>query len=182
MTPASSTRRRAARAPSQQQSLNFDLTADGSRTLPTSIEAAVYCNAVPAPAADRVFAAVVDTVIPMFGFVIFLAAFWYTAKGLILVPRAIPFYVVAFALLIVFYRLLFCFGNADTPGLRCAGLRLLNFDGRHPGRPQRFYRTVGGLVSAVSLGMGLVWSLFDEEHLTWHDHMSRTFPTRRMHQ
>jgi len=146
------------------------------------VEAAVYCDAVAAPAPDRVFAAVVDTVIPLFGFFLFLTVFCYAARGLIIGTRAFTLYGVAFGLLAAFYRLMFCFGNADTPGLRCAGLRLLNFDGRRPDRRQRFQRTVGGLVSLVSLGMGIVWSLFDEERLTWHDHMSRTFPTRRMHQ
>jgi hypothetical protein len=27
------------------------------------------------------------------------------------------------------------------------------------------------------LGLGMFWALMDEEGLTWHDHMSRTFPT-----
>ena len=26
-------------------------------------------------------------------------------------------------------------------------------------------------------GLGLVWALVDEENLTWHDHISKTFPT-----
>ena len=31
-----------------------------------------------------------------------------------------------------------------------------------------------------SAGLGLLWSLADEESLTWHDHMSKTFPTIRV--
>src|SRR6202041_3046551 len=29
----------------------------------------------------------------------------------------------------------------------------------------------------LSGGLGLVWALVDEENLTWHDHISKTFPT-----
>jgi hypothetical protein len=25
--------------------------------------------------------------------------------------------------------------------------------------------------------LGIVWALLDEEHLTWHDHISKVFPT-----
>jgi len=32
-------------------------------------------------------------------------------------------------------------------------------------------------LSLCSLGLGLVWALVDEESLTWHDHISKTFPT-----
>jgi len=35
-------------------------------------------------------------------------------------------------------------------------------------------------LSLCSAGLGLIWSLADEEGLTWHDHMSKTFPTIRV--
>ena len=35
---------------------------------------------------------------------------------------------------------------------------------------------VQSLLSACP-GLGLVWALVDEENLTWHDHISKTFPT-----
>jgi hypothetical protein len=38
-------------------------------------------------------------------------------------------------------------------------------------------RQLAGLLSVVSAGLGLVWALVDEENLTWHDHISKTFPT-----
>ena len=73
--------------------------------------------------------------------------------------------------------ILFCIGNGDTPGMQLLGLQLVNFDGHEPTRKQRVYRLLGGLVSAVAAGLGLIWALVDEERLAWHDHMSKTFPT-----
>jgi len=75
------------------------------------------------------------------------------------------------------YRLLWCLGNGDTPGMRFAGLRLVNFDGRPPDRDQRLLRLGASVLSLASAGLGLVWALVDEESLTWHDHISKTFPT-----
>jgi uncharacterized RDD family membrane protein YckC len=54
---------------------------------------------------------------------------------------------------------------------------VVNFDGHRPSRRQRFYRLAGGAVGVVAAGMGLLWAIFDEERLTWHDHISKTFPT-----
>ena len=34
-----------------------------------------------------------------------------------------------------------------------------------------------GIIGFMAAGLGLVWSLVDEERLTWHDLMSKTFPT-----
>jgi hypothetical protein len=53
----------------------------------------------------------------------------------------------------------------------------VDFDGREPDRDRRGMRQVAGLLSLISAGLGLVWALVDEEKLTWHDHISKTFPT-----
>jgi hypothetical protein len=34
-----------------------------------------------------------------------------------------------------------------------------------------------GFLSLAAGGLGLLWALVDEETLTWHDHISKTFPT-----
>jgi hypothetical protein len=34
-------------------------------------------------------------------------------------------------------------------------------------------------VSLLPVGLGLVWSVFDEDHLSWHDRISRTYLRRR---
>jgi hypothetical protein len=36
-------------------------------------------------------------------------------------------------------------------------------------------RAVGMLLGAGAVGLGYLWALADEEALTWHDRMSKTF-------
>jgi hypothetical protein len=31
------------------------------------------------------------------------------------------------------------------------------------------------ILSVLPAGLGLAWSIFDEEHLSWHDRLSRTY-------
>jgi uncharacterized RDD family membrane protein YckC len=70
-----------------------------------------------------------------------------------------------------------CFGS-ETPGLQWMGLCVLDHEGRPPRPGQRLVRAVGVLLSAAALGLGYLWALADEETLTWHDRMSKTFVTR----
>jgi uncharacterized RDD family membrane protein YckC len=63
--------------------------------------------------------------------------------------------------------------------MRFAGLHLVDFDGRAPSREQRLLRQLVTLLSTLSAGLGLIWALVDEENLTWHDHISKTFPSPR---
>jgi len=169
-------RRKAARA--AQPSL-FDTTHEGSRTLPTSVEAAVCCDAEVAMASDRMVAAGIDFVVPMAGFALFFAGFYWTAGGVTPGMKMLPWFGAALGMLMLLYRLTWCVAGFDTPGMQAANLRLISLDGRRPTRWARLCRMVGGMVSLLSLGIGLLWGLLDEERLTWHDHMSSTFPTRR---
>ena len=160
-----------------QAELDFSTTTDGARTLPTSVEANVYCDAPVAVAAQRLTATAIDLVLPAAGFAIFLVAARWIAADLPLSGPALPYLAGAAVLLGLFYRLICAVGNMDTLGLQWAGLRLLDFDGRLPKRKARLLRLGGALVSLGPLGMGFVWSLFDEEHLSWPDLISGTFPT-----
>lgn len=76
-----------------------------------------------------------------------------------------------------FYKLLWAIANTDSPGMRAVRLRLINFDGRTPRMEDRLLRFFSSIVSTLALGAGLVWCLFEEEKLTWHDLITRTFPT-----
>lgn len=108
---------------------------------------------------------------------VFLGIFFLSGGMLMLSKQNTPFLFAVGALLAMFYRFLWVLGNGETPGMRFAGLRLVNFDGRSPDRDQRAFRQVSSLLSVLSAGLGLVWALVDEENLTWHDHISKTFPT-----
>jgi uncharacterized RDD family membrane protein YckC len=113
-----------------------------------------------------------------------LAAYCLFIGCLLAAIRPLPFdrtsmllYGVAFALILVFYRLLECLLSDRSPGMRVAGLRLLHFHGRPATRRQRLQRMAAGLLSLLPAGVGFWWALLDEEHLTFHDQISGTFPT-----
>jgi len=178
MSPAPSDRRKTARA-NHPQAMLFDATHDGSRALPTSVEARLYRDLVVASAGDRSWAAVIDTLIPLFGCILFAAGLYWKAGMVELNPKTLPWMFAALAMIFVIYRLVWVVGGVDSPGLQAANLRLLTFNGYEPGRMARFSRLLAGIVSAGALTIGLLWSLMDEERLAWHDHMTNTFPARR---
>lgn len=62
-----------------------------------------------------------------------------------------------------------------TPGMKYAGIALCTFDDGQPGRAQLRERLLAMIVSLLPLGLGLAWSAFDENHLCWHDRLSRTY-------
>ncbi len=108
---------------------------------------------------------------------VFLTIFFLSGGQVALDRQALSFLLGVTAVITLFYRALWCLANGDSPGMRFAGLRLVDFDGRRPDREQRGIRQVASLLSLLSAGLGLVWALVDEENLTWHDHISKTFPT-----
>lgn len=79
-----------------------------------------------------------------------------------------------FALGVVYQAFFFTMAKA-TPGMRYAGLSLCTFDHETPTREQ-LRRRVGALVlSVLPVGLGLLWAIFDEDHLSWHDRISKTY-------
>ena len=86
----------------------------------------------------------------------------------------------AVALLVVgaLYQALFAFLAKGTPGARYAYISLCTFDGQSPTRTQRCGRLLALLLSLLPVGLGIVWAIFDEDRLTWHDRLSRTYLRR----
>lgn len=153
-----------------QTSLDFT-----ESTLSSQVQASIFCNAVVAPAPLRVAAVLFDFLYPALATALFWAVLHFGTPALSMLHLPVWLYGAVAGASFVLYRVLYCAGNADTPGVRWAGLKLLDFDGRKPSREQRIKRALGGAVSIIAAGLGLIWALFDEERLTWHDHMSGTF-------
>ncbi|HTB12677.1 MAG TPA: RDD family protein [Bryobacteraceae bacterium] len=166
------------REPGPQQSLDF-YAEQGSpaSALGTEVHAVIYCDAPVALPAHRMIAAAFDASMVLIAVGLFLGVFFLSGGMLMLSKENGPFLISVAVLLGIFYRFLFVLGNGESPGMRFAGLRTVNFDGRTPDRDQRAFRQVSSLLSFLSAGLGLVWALVDEENLTWHDHISKTFPT-----
>jgi uncharacterized RDD family membrane protein YckC len=158
--------------PAAQQALDFY-----GRTKLPEMEAVIYCDAPVALPAHRLIAAAFDASMVLIAVGVFPAVFSIAGGDVALTKDNVPFFVGVLTVLALFYRFLWCVANGDTPGMRFAGLKLVDFDGRVPDREQRGRRQLASFLSLVSAGLGLVWALVDEESLTWHDHISKTFPT-----
>lgn len=75
---------------------------------------------------------------------------------------------------VLYQAFFFTFAEA-TPGMRYAAISLCNFENEMPAKAQ-LRRRVGALVlSLAPMGLGLLWAIFDEDHLSWHDRISRTY-------
>jgi len=171
-------RRRTPSDPNRQSELDFLLAPPpGPRTLKTSVEALIICDAPVATPQHRAIAAALDAAVVVAGFAIFLLTFQLLGGDLHIDRSTAPWFAAAFLTVIVFYGILWTLAGRDTAGMRWSGLRLIDFDGYAPDRTARTLRLVGTCVSLCAGGMGLAWALFDEEQLGWNDHMSKTFPT-----
>lgn len=137
----------------------------------------VICDAPVAPAGLRVQAALCDALLIACGCALGIALFLYTGERLIMDKHVLAFVSAAVLTVPVFYKLLWSFAGRDTPGLRMMGLELVDFDGKRPSRDRRYLRILGSMLSLLAAGVGMAWVLVDEDRLTWHDHISSSFPT-----
>jgi uncharacterized RDD family membrane protein YckC len=125
----------------------------------------------------RCAAVTLDVSIVLIAFCVILGILRMRAGELPFNRTAAMLYSVAFALLLLFYKLLACLRGDHSPGARMMGLRLLHFDGRPADRRRQLLRLASGCVSLLPLGVGFLWALVDEERLTFHDHITETFAT-----
>jgi uncharacterized RDD family membrane protein YckC len=157
-----------------QQSLEFMASAQAPDT---ELEARIYCDAQVAIVAHRVIAAGVDLSVVAIALGVFISIVQLVCGQVLFSRDTVPIYLVIAAIFGLLYKVLWSLANGDSPGMRFARLRLVNFEGRRPDREQRLLRSASGCLSFMAAGLGVVWALVDEESLTWHDHISKTFPT-----
>ena len=62
-----------------------------------------------------------------------------------------------------------------TPGMRYAQLSLCTFEEEIPDAAQVKGRLKAMLISVLPVGLGMVWSIFDEDQMSWHDRLSKTY-------
>lgn len=125
----------------------------------------------------RALAATLDASIVLLAVALFGVVFHLAGGQIVLNPKTVPVFLAVVGILALFYKLLWSLGGGDTAGMSWTRLTLVNFDGQTPDRQQRLCRLASAFLSLLAAGVGLVWALVDEETLTWHDHISRTFPT-----
>lgn len=160
-----------------QQQLTFGPVAPRRQT---EVESEIYCSAPVATTQHRAFAAFIDCGIVLTAFALLTGIFFVWGSGSIESDPVSLSIVGGVALLVIaFYQILWVLANGNTAGMRIAQLTLVNFDGRRPDRKQRFVRVAAAWLSIAPGALGLFWALVDEEKLTWHDQISKTFPSPR---
>jgi len=157
-----------------QQTLEFMAPA---QPLNVEQETRIYCDAPVAIVAHRVMAAAVDISIIMIALGFFIGILELMCGEITVAKETVPLFLGIAFVFALLYKVLWAFADADSPGMRFARLRSVNFDGRRPNREQRVRRIAAGCLSVTAAGLGVMWALVDEESLTWHDHISKTFPT-----
>lgn len=126
---------------------------------------------------ERRAAAVVDAACLAFAYGGFLALFGslgghFTFSKL---SAAVCFF--TFAFVYVQYFGLFTVFGGTTPGMMVRGLQVVSFSGENPTAKQYLQRALGYMLSAGTLFLGFLWAIWDEDALTWHDRLSRTYLT-----
>lgn len=137
----------------------------------------IICDAPVAPAMMRVEAALIDGAIMLGPIVLGLAIFLYEGDPLVVNKSTAPFWLAVLCTVPILYKLLWSCAGRDSVGMSAMGMRLVDFDGNPPSIERRYQRSLASFISFLAAGIGLVWALVDEDALTWHDHMSSTFPT-----
>ncbi|HEU0122018.1 MAG TPA: RDD family protein [Bryobacteraceae bacterium] len=165
----------------QQGVLEFvPLAAPQARKLATSVDARIFCQHEVASVSHRMFAALYDLGYIGMMALAFLGLLYWGCDDLasaLADPVSAAVLAASVVLIGLIYHSVFLAVRGETPGMRFAGLRLVDFDGRGTNAEQILMRIVGAFVSVLPACVGLLWALVDEESLTWQDHISHTFPT-----
>jgi uncharacterized RDD family membrane protein YckC len=132
-----------------------------------------------APLGLRLMALVVDSSLTFAGF--FTAALFVVSRMQELpVGKSAETLALAGLVLAGFlYHALFFALGLSTPGMRYAGIALCTFDDDSPTTAQLRRRLGAMALSLVPVGLGFAWSIFDEDHLSWHDRISQTYLRKR---
>ncbi len=124
---------------------------------------------------DRLMAGIVDVCLVGAGFLMFVTAFVACTTHIPTGKIALIGAAGALLTLFVVYQYLFLNFAEATPGMRYAKIALCTFDDENPTRQATRSRIGFLLLSALPLGLGFLWSLFDEDRLGWHDRITRTY-------
>jgi uncharacterized RDD family membrane protein YckC len=124
---------------------------------------------------DRRIAAIIDAACLLFAYGGFMALFSSLGGQFSATKLNAVVYFATFAVVYLQYFALFTIFGGTTPGMMFRGLQVASFSGAPPTPRQYLLRSVGYVLSATAVFAGFAWSWWDEDHLTWHDRISRTY-------
>ena len=124
---------------------------------------------------ERRLAGLIDAACLLFACGGFLALFGSLGGHFALSKLSAAVYAASFAIVYLQYFCLFTIFGGTTPGMMLRGLRVVDFSGEEPTPRQLLLRAAGYLLSAGAFFLGFLWVQWDEDELTWHDRISRTY-------
>lgn len=146
-------------------------------------ESDIYCDAPVAPVPARMIAVVFDLALATAAYAPFATAYWFLARSQpVLAPApgtwkvAVP-YAVLFVIVALLYKILWISAGTESPGAQWTRLRVVSFDGEPASKRDLLRRMGWWIFGTAAVGLGHMWALVDEEGLTWHDLLSKTFVT-----
>jgi uncharacterized RDD family membrane protein YckC len=128
-----------------------------------------------APMEERRLSGLIDAACLAFACGGFLALFGSLGGQFAFSKLNAAVYATAFAIVYLQYFALFTVFGGTTPGMMLRGLRVVDFSGEEPSTRQLLFRAAGYMLSAGTFFLGYVWVQWDEDELTWHDRISRTY-------
>ena len=124
---------------------------------------------------DRRLAGLLDLFCLLFAYGGFLMLFGSLGGQFTLSKLSAAVYVATFAIVYLQYFALFTTFGGTTPGMMLRGLQVVSFSGEPPTPRQMLLRSAGYMLSAGTFFLGFLWVMWDEDELTWHDRLSRTY-------
>ncbi|MBV8115898.1 MAG: RDD family protein [Silvibacterium sp.] len=124
---------------------------------------------------DRLMAGIVDIALVLIAFLLFVLVFVACTAHPPTGKSALMYAAIALVSIFVLYQWLFFTFAEGTPGMRYAQIALCTFDDENPTRRAMQMRIAALFLSAMPVGLGFLWALFDEDTLGWHDRISRTY-------
>ena len=124
---------------------------------------------------ERRLAGLIDLGCLLFAYGGFLALFGSLGGQFTLSKLSAAVYATTFAIVYMQFFFLFTVFGGTTPGMMIRGLQVRSLSGEPPTPKQMLLRSVGYILSAATFFLGFLWSMWDEDELTWHDHLSHTY-------
>jgi uncharacterized RDD family membrane protein YckC len=162
-----------------QGTLDFIPAPVKARRLRTDAEAQIFCDRAVATPMHRFVASAIDAATILLGFGLLVMTVQLLGGNF---GSGKMFWIglgAALALVSMLYGFIWAIAGRETAGMRFTDLQLISFDGFPLDPRSRALRFASTWLSFCSGGLGLLWAIADEENLTWHDHISKTFPTIR---
>jgi uncharacterized RDD family membrane protein YckC len=155
----------------EQPAFDFSRTSAARKTV-----ASAYDAPVPSVAslAERRRAGVLDVIFLLSAYGGFLMLFRALGGRFSLSRFDAVVTLATLGLLYAQYVTLFTYFAGATPGMMLRNLRVAGLDGLDPSPRHLLWRSLGYVVSAGTMMLGFIWTLWDEDQLSWHDRISQT--------